>query len=344
VDGLATATPALERIVASGALATDPFVLLDVGCGLGLDRAWRRFAPHLRACGVDPQVREIERLTSEELDPNVRFLAAFVGLPDDHPWKRRQRADAARDRPYYYPFGRSSAMAIAQRQPPPAEAETPLEATQHWQAQRLASETLALDALVERQGIRAADFLKVDTDGHDLEVLVSARQLLRTGGVLGVLIETPFQGSPTHTSNSMHNIDRELRRLGFSLFGLTINRYTRAALPGTFLYNAPYQTVTGQPIWGDFLYFRDAAAADYASIWETVLPPTKVLKLVSLFELFNLPDCAAELVVAHRDTLAALADPDELLNLLTPALGGTPRSYTEYLAVFEQDYTKLYPR
>jgi hypothetical protein len=69
----------------------------------------------------------------------------------------------------------------------------------------------------------------------------------------------------------------------------------------------------------------------------------KLLKLVCLFALFELPDCAAEIVVAHRDRVATAVDPDALLDLLTPSLRGKQLSYADYVAAFDDDVESFYP-
>jgi hypothetical protein len=73
------------------------------------------------------------------------------------------------------------------------------------------------------------------------------------------------------------------------------------------------------------------------------LTPVKLLKLACLYELFSVPDCAAEILVTHRDRLSPLVDVDRLLDLLTPPLDGRPVSYREYLDAFEQDPARFYP-
>jgi hypothetical protein len=127
------------------------------------------------------------------------------------------------------------------------------------------------------------------------------------------------------------------------LYALSANRYSRAALPAPFLYPALYQTVSGQPIWGDMIYLRDAASTDYRSVWGEDLSTTKLLKLACLYELFQLPDCAAELIVAHRDRVRPLADPATLLNLLTPRFRDRDRSHDEHLQLFEENVEAFFP-
>jgi hypothetical protein len=121
-----------------------------------------------------------------------------------------------------------------------------------------------------------------------------------------------------------------------------VNRYSRAALPARFTYAILAQTVTGQPLWGDLVYLRDGVHPDHVRFGE--LSATKLLKLACLYELFLVPDCAAEILVTHREQLAPLVDVDRMLDLLTPTLDGRVVSYREYVAAFEQDPTRFYPK
>ena len=183
--------------------------------------------------------------------------------------------------------------------------------------------------------------MKTDTDGSDLEVLRSFEDMVRPSRVLGFMVETPYTGSASDTVHTFHTVDRLLKRHGFVLGALSVNRYSRAALPAPFAYAIMAQTVWGQPMWGDLVYLRDGAQSDYPRFGD--LSPRKLLKLACLWELFCAPDCAAEILLGHRERLSPLVDVDRLLDVLTPPLDGRPVSYREYMAAFEEDPTRFYP-
>ena len=92
----------LLDLVGGGLFAADPFMLVDVGCGLGSTRHGGSSGPALQAHAFDPQVQEIERLAREEENPNVHYHAALVGLPDAPP--------PPLDDACFNPFGRTSSM------------------------------------------------------------------------------------------------------------------------------------------------------------------------------------------------------------------------------------------
>jgi len=334
--------PALvPEIVKSGALDDDPFVLIDVGCGLGVDPLWRVFEPNLRAHGIDPQIAEIERLGREERNPHVHYHAALVGLPDDDEFRKRRVDDARRWSAYFHPLARSSGFLATERAKEAGRRS--LEELNTWTTEELTTDKVKVGDFVRQQGLRSIDFVKTDTDGSDLEVLLSTVDVIKETGILGFMVETSYNTQPSDTESSIANVDRLLRDRGFLLYNLSVLRYSRAALPAPFVYSAPMQTTTGQAMFGDMIYLRDAGSSDYAEVWGEELTPTKLLKLACLCELFQVPDSAAELLLRHEQTLGELIDVRGALDALTPRLRGRRVSYAEYLAAFDRDPSALYP-
>jgi hypothetical protein len=339
VDNVNYAPPLLIEVVRSRALREEPFVLVDVGCGLGIDDAWRLFEPDLTAYGFDPQVAEVERLRAVERNPHVHYEAGFVGLPADDPFHSRRDADAAAQS-YFEVWSRLStarAMAVTSA----AATPTDLEESNDWADRELEEQRIVLPDYFEANGVTSIDFVKSDTDGGDLEVLLSIERILESAGVLGLMVETPFTGGTAETTHSFHNVDRLMRRHGFQLANLSVNRYSRAALPAPFTHNILAQTSWGQAIWGDLVYLRDGVHPDGSRFG--ALSPTKLLKLACLYELYRMPDVAAEILVERRGELESITDVDALLESLTPPLGDRKVAYAEYLAAFEADPTSFYP-
>jgi hypothetical protein len=182
--------------------------------------------------------------------------------------------------------------------------------------------------------------VKIDTDGHDIEVILGAQGIFSAGGAIGLTVEAQFHGATHEYANTFSNIDRIVRQHGFTLFDLQSHRYSRADLPATFVTNLSAQTVSGQMFWGEALYFRDLAAKDYERMWPYESTTERVMKLACLFDLFNLPDCAAELLINRGDSI----DPEIREGLLDLLASGEPGSYRAHLAAFEEDYTRFYPR
>jgi hypothetical protein len=67
------------------------------------------------------------------------------------------------------------------------------------------------------------------------------------------------------------------------------------------------------------------------------LSPDKLLKLACLFEIFDMPDHAAEILITYRTELENLIDVDENLNILTKEATGKDITYKEYMSSVTED-------
>jgi hypothetical protein len=126
-----------------------------------------------------------------------------------------------------------------------------------------------------------------------------------------------------------------MRRESYSLFGITVRPYSRTDLPAPFLRELYAETRFGQPYQGDAVYIRDLAAPDKQHPADDH-PAEKLIKLACIYELFGLPDCAAEVLNRFWARLAVFGDIEPLLDALTPPLLGQ-LTYREYVAKFEQE-------
>jgi hypothetical protein len=139
-------------------------------------------------------------------------------------------------------------------------------------------------------------------------------------------------------TNIFRNIDLFMHEHGFTLYDIQTYRYSRSALPAHFRYRQPSATITGQVLLSDTLYFRDLADPDYRLMHPFEADQSKLLTLCILFELFGLPDCAAELLVKMQADGEHDLPYAALLDALAP--GG---NYQAYGAGFDADPTRFYP-
>ncbi len=321
--------PMTRALCASTCFGRDPVTVVDVGCAGGLDERWRVFGDQLRAWGIDAMTEECARLRALEGNPAVQYIDARVGVARDHPVLRGRPEGAM---PRRDPWGRlsvESALAIRRRQQ--RSRKEALRSNQ-WHEQNLSQRTLTVDELIDVHQIGAMDFLKIDLDGPDYEVLAGFASHLDRLQTLGLKVEVNFFGTAEEDTHSFHNTDRLLRQHGFELFGLTTRNYSAAALPAGFTGDALGPTSFGRILQGDAVYFRDPAGDSGPG----ALSATKLLKLACMFELFDLPDCAAEILLRFGDSIGR-KDTALLLDLLVPRLDGVKLSYQEYLARFNAE-------
>ncbi|PIS39011.1 MAG: hypothetical protein COT34_00620, partial [Candidatus Nealsonbacteria bacterium CG08_land_8_20_14_0_20_43_11] len=184
------------------------------------------------------------------------------------------------------------------------------------------------------QNIGHIDFLKLDVEGAELDVLKGASDYLKNDGALGVLVEVRFQRSSNQPIFS--EVDSFMESMGFNLFDVSIYRHSRKTLPGAFLEkdekgkSVPGSSRKGQVIWANALYLRDGVAELQNGVNQSAWNACRVLKLACLFEIFDLSDCAIELLQQTRDYFKDISI-DYLIDLLTPPLKGRNIPYSEYL-------------
>jgi methyltransferase FkbM-like protein len=327
MEGLVAHAPMTDLLRQRGVFDRHPFVLLDVGCAGGIDEAWRAFGQSLVAHGYDPDIGACEAAQAREPFDSVRYHARFVGLPEEDPFAQRRLADEARW-PDTNIWGRVTAGRLAAEKEESAADSPPRRAHP--------STLFGVDEIVRSEQLATVDFIKVDVDGPDLEVLESAREVLTESKVLAVGLEVNWFGSANPTEHTFHNTDLFLRERGYALFGVTFRRYSRTDLPAPFEYELYAQTRFGQPYQGDAIYVRDLAAPHHADL-AGEYPAEKLIKLACIYELIGLPDCAAEVVNRFAPGIAAFGDRDALLDALTPPLLGKQLTYRQYIEKFEQN-------
>lgn len=192
--------------------------------------------------------------------------------------------------------------------------------------------TQDLDTFLVNNRLLTPDFIKLDTEGAELDILTGGEQTLKQ--CLGVLTEVRFQ----NTSNQPHfaEMDIFLRKRGFRLFDFRhLGRYPRKSLPDPRCWRNGVEVSwcedKGQLIWGDALYFTDPFEKPGSIPDEYLKEPIRILKLAVLFEAFGFNDCAIEVIQGTRDALTQLLHPDLAIDILTPKLGGRKLAYADYV-------------
>lgn len=342
MEGLKGRTPFASFV--ADALHLESFTLIDVGCGLGIDDAWRVFGSKLKAYGFDPNIEEIRRLSKMETNAGVLYTPAFVGVPPDVQGAWRVASRQFWDR---WPWSRLSANRTLEIEKGRLSNLGDAEKAKHnlWGEVPLASEVVVLPTFLKDHGVDNVDFIKIDADGPDFLILQSLESILRNAKVLGVGVEVNFPGSADPEIHTFHNIDRFLKQNGFEIFLMSTRPYSMASLPAPYQLPIAAQTSWGRILQGDAVYFRDAAAP-YWITWAESAGPEKLMKLAASFSLFGLPDCAAEVIVRFRPTLEKTFDVVKGLDILTKQAlydGHIALSYAEYMAEFERNSPLFWP-
>lgn len=107
-------------------------------------------------------------------------------------------------------------------------------------------EIMRLDSFCEQHGVGRINYLKIDTEGHDLEVLRGGKEMLRSGRVDIVQVEAGL--SPLHDWHvTLEVLKAELEAMGMHIF--SIGHQMRNFVPG-----APYLQ------WCNALFISDRIA------------------------------------------------------------------------------------
>ena len=176
---------------------------LDVGARGDISEPWSLFAPNaIKIIGFEPDAVECARLSATHPDRKY-YPRALWG---DHT-----------TRPFYLCEWASTSSMY-----PPAEENNHHYRTTHWTGRvpvrTLQVNCVTLDSVLSRED--APDFIKIDTQGAELEILKGASQSLRLGAPL-VLAETwcaeVYKGMPL-----THDVMAFMYELGYQVFDLNV--------------------------------------------------------------------------------------------------------------------------
>ena len=279
-----------------GELTDKPLRILDIGARAGLENHWQFYEDQLLQIGIEPDIQECDRLNRESVNSRHKFYPVALGR------KQETRIFSV------CKWGGSSSFYPANldflKRFPDQNGEL-------MQVQKqIELETIDLDTFSTQEQLGVIDFIKLDVEGSELDILQGGKNCLQN--VMGLSLEVLFHHSLRHQP-TFSEIDLYLASQGFKLFDMALYRHARKALPlPTDALGASQQ---GQVLWGQALYLRDAVAElKTSSFWNR----ERILKLASMMELFCLPDCAIELLQEAAAKQIITEEIESLCNLLVP--------------------------
>jgi hypothetical protein len=180
-----------------------------------------------------------------------------------------------------------------------------------------------LDSLLAEGLIPQADFIKVDVEGFEKEVLLGARKLL-SGGVLGLHTETNFAVSPQYPKSHFATLAELALDQHLLVFDVAFNRIPRAtfqhALVGKGMKPISENYLVGRPATVDVLFCRDLIdEVDQPDNYQTPCRPfglDQLIKAIIICELHGLNDVALDTVRRFADRLGERLDVDRAVQLL----------------------------
>lgn len=254
-------------------LISRPFVMADVGAAYGTDARWRPVQDYTQFVTFEPDVR------SQDYSTTIRTVNFATGLSDCQGEQilHLTKLPAASS---LYPLNLEQLQSFANYEWHELVGKVPI--------------TLdTLDHCLAQRPELKPDFLKVDVEGADLDVLKGGICTLRET-VLGLQVEVSFierhQGAPFFSE-----VDRFLRGQGFALFILAREHWLR---------RSRVYGVNSHPqlIWGDAVYVL--TKVDFLGRINATSPDmqlSQVVKFLVILLGYGLHDYAIEVIESVAD-------------------------------------------
>ncbi len=250
---------AARYIAQSGALESE-FILVDIGVRGGIHPRWRPLEPVLQVYGFDA-VAEVS-----SPNPRHRYFKLALGSYDGecafHVPTNPYEGRVAADGAHKVPIAR-------------------------------------LDTLWADRRLPSADFIKIDCENYEPEILAGGVEYLKASSLIGADIETHFHVLPGLPYTHFAAINAALTDCGLRMADLTLSRALGADQPWNGTANALFSRHLLDP-------FHDSApTADV------------VLKTVAVFDIYGLSGPAIAVAEKFRHVFAARIDADALLKKLS---------------------------
>ncbi|MFL6544636.1 MAG: FkbM family methyltransferase [Candidatus Udaeobacter sp.] len=288
--------------VVKAGILLEPFVLVDIGVQGGENPSWHRLGDYLIVHGFDALEEAIDQLRKQtERAPNRHYHRIAAGNADE-------------ERVFYFNPANPTASSMY------SQGSSRFEASADEQARSVT--VRRLDTLFAEGLIPKVDFLKVDVEGFEKDVLLGANNLL--ANVLGVETETNFGVSAAYPKSHFGTLAEILLEHHLLVFDLAFNRIPRAsfrrALERKGIKTGSQHDGFGKPAMVNVLFCRDLIdETDAPSKFHTQCNPfslDQLIKLMIIYELHGLNDIALDTAERFAELLGSRFDVDRAIRLL----------------------------
>jgi FkbM family methyltransferase len=292
-----------DWIVDATALHED-FVIIDVGVQGGESPRWHPLGDHLIVHGFDAIEEVIVALRTQNKDqPRRYFHHIAAGSADSEKTLYFNRVDPCSSS--FYEQGSGGRTEEGKRT-----------------EERRTVTVRRLDRLLADGTIPKPDFMKVDVEGFEKDVLLGSRVTLES--VLAVEIESNFNISPVYPRGHFATLQELLLNHNMLVFDMNFNRVPRTTFQEALLRkNLPPvvdQLSVGRPATLNVLFCRDPIQeADHPTNYSTPCRQFSVdqlIKIMMIYELYGLNDIALDTARRFGEALSSRIDVDRAIHLL----------------------------
>jgi FkbM family methyltransferase len=333
MDSTQNRNPEFTKWVVSAGLLTEPFVLIDVGVQGGENIRWRPLGDCLVVHGFDPIEEVVQNLQRENRGrSNRHYHCMALGNADG-------------EQTFYFNPLNPTASSMYQ-QTPDRFGLDPVERPRIVPIRRL--DSLFVEGVIPRP-----DYIKIDVEGFEQDVLLGAGEVLRAG-VLGLQTETNFRVSPVYPKSHFATLAEIALENHLLIFDLTFNRIPRASFQRALIREGfqpiSEQDAVGRPATVDVLFARDLIEeVDHPENYQSPCRPfdiDQLIKSIIIFELHALNDVALDTVERFAERLGVrldldravrlLADPDCVTNEYRRQLRAQQRAYEQVASEYRK--------
>ncbi len=311
-----TSNPRFTKyLVEKGIFKNNPLIIVDVGARGGLEYHWANYGNAIQFMGFEPDAEECKKL-NDSLPPQSKSKFYPVAL-----YKDKGTHD-------FYEQVSPAACGLYRRDP---EIVNRFPAGELFEVTKISRiKTTDFDSFVKDYNIPDVDFIKIDAEGADYDIVKGALAQLKKS-ILGFSCEIHFQPWCVG-AQGFSELEQLVRPLGFRLYDINLVRFANKAFPSvdSVLPGGCGIADYGQIIFRQAVFFRDAAAEIEDKKLISEWNETRVLKAASLFEVFQLPDCAIEVLNAALK-YGILSDVSGYRDLITSGFLGKTTTYEKHL-------------
>jgi len=150
-----------------------------------------------------------------------------------------------------------------------------------------------IDEILLKNNIDNINFLKIDIDSNDTDVLYGSENLLKNDNLFGIKIEVNF--SDHDSSKNIYEPYLYLSDHNFVLHKIITNSYASDKIPEKFFYNFSGQNINGSDLFGDLIFFKTLD-----NNFLNTLDKNKLINFCRILEIHKLNGMAAEILLKNK--------------------------------------------